>query len=168
MAVVNEEALRRAFVFPERALALVPWADPASEDDRRVLIEAEHPELEDALDRDPPELVLHGRLVNAALHVAMHQVVATQLWDDTPPQMWAAAARLSGLGYCRHDVLHMLIGVVSGEVYGLLQGQTAYDDVELERALAGLPESWHELADELPAPLAGNRQERRAAKRRRR
>ena len=31
--------------------------------------------------------------------IAMRQVVATQLWDDWPPEVWDAAQRLRDAGY---------------------------------------------------------------------
>ena len=43
------EHVRHDFVVPAEVLALLPWADPAQEDDRRALLEQEHPQLSDAL-----------------------------------------------------------------------------------------------------------------------
>jgi|SRR5450755_1181153 hypothetical protein len=31
---------------------------------------------------------------DARLHLAMHEIIATHLWDDDPPEAWGAAARL--------------------------------------------------------------------------
>ena len=31
--------------------------------------------------------------MNPRLHLKMHEIVATQLWDDSPPEVWDTAAR---------------------------------------------------------------------------
>lgn len=163
------EHARHQFVFPAEILALSPWSDPSVEDGRRELLEQEHPELADALNRDDHEVVVHGRVVNAALHLAIHQVAANQLWDDEPPELWQTAQRLTALGYSRHDVLHMLMTVVGDDVYKVLKGEPGYDDGTLTARLGALPQSWHALADvdsDLePEALPLNREQRRAAKR---
>lgn len=43
------------------------------------------------------EVIVGGQLVNAALHVSLHEIVATQLWNDDPPELWQAAVRLPAL-----------------------------------------------------------------------
>jgi hypothetical protein len=62
------------------------WLDPADPDDRRILIEAEHPELHEALREEWDEIDLHGQTMSPRLHLAMHESVANQLWDDDPPE----------------------------------------------------------------------------------
>jgi hypothetical protein len=51
----SDEAARRAFAAPRRSGALgeidLALLDPAARDDRRLLIEAEHPALAEALER---------------------------------------------------------------------------------------------------------------------
>src|SRR5487761_1014760 len=91
--------------------------DPADEDERRTLIEAEHPELRGAIEDDVREIHTGGRVVSPNLHIAMHEVVANQLWADEPPEVWQTAQRLTAAGYDRHEVLHMLGSVVAGEVW---------------------------------------------------
>lgn len=163
------EHARHEFVFPADVRALSPWSDPFVEDDRRELLEHEHPELAGAVDRDDHEVVVHGRVVNAALHLAIHQVVANQLWDNEPAQMWQTAQRLTALRYGRHDVLHMLMTVVGD--YKVLKGEPGYNDDTLIARLDALPQSWHDLADtdidvdSGPEALPPNREQRRAAKR---
>lgn len=139
------------------------WADPAEEDGRRVLIEAEHPELVTALDAGAHEVTVGGQVVNPALHLSLHQIVATQLWNDDPTELWPTAVRLTSLGYERHDVLHMLMTVVGEDVRRALVGEPIRDPAATNSALAELPESW----DGRRPAAEVNRAQRRAAARRR-
>jgi hypothetical protein len=58
------------------------YLDPADEDERRILILAEHPELHDAIEAGLDEIHQHGTTINPELHIAMHEIVANQLWHD--------------------------------------------------------------------------------------
>jgi hypothetical protein len=164
------ETARHAFVCPpgrgqwdDIDLALL---DPADEDDRRVLLEAEHPELRQALEDDVREIHAGGIAMSPRMHIAMHEIVANQLWADDPPEVWRTARRLTSAGYERHEVLHMLGSVVSAEVWRVMSGDA--HDIELVRAgLAALPESWEVLRDEVPLERSRNRAQRRAEERRR-
>ena len=91
-------------------LTLLDRIDP---DERRLLIEADHPMLPQALQDGRDEIVLDGQVVNPDLHIAPHEIVAERLWVDDPSDTWPTAQRLSELGYDRHEVLHMLMSVVS-------------------------------------------------------
>lgn len=84
-------------------------------DDRTFLIEAQHPEFEDAL-RDDQEMVVGGEQFSPRLHVTLHQVVASQLLADDPPETWQAVQRLVGLGYDWHNIIHMIAAVVSDDL----------------------------------------------------
>jgi hypothetical protein len=140
-------------------LALV---DPADRDERRLLIEAEHPMLRQALDDDLDEVVLDGQLMNPSLHIALHEIVAERLWADDPPETWRTAQRLSALGYDRHEVLHMLMSVLSGELHQAMQGPASPQDPKhTALALAALPGSWEAQREVTPT----NRAERRAQQR---
>lgn len=115
------EAARKEFACPTASGVVddidLGLLDRDDEDQRRIIIEAEHPELKQALDEDIDE-VRHGSAVmSPGLHIAMHEIVTNQLWADTPPEMWETAERLTAAGYARHDVLHMLGSVVSGQVW---------------------------------------------------
>ena len=70
--------------------------DPADEDQRELLILAEHPEYQVVLSDPMSDELVDG--TNPRLHVALHQVIANQLWDDTPPELWQAARRLLAQG----------------------------------------------------------------------
>ena len=163
---------RRRFVFPPISgtfddidLALL---DPADEHDRSVLILAEHPELQRAIDADLDEIHLHGTTMNPRLHLLMHEVVANQLWDDDPPEVLQTAQRLLAAGYERHEILHMLASVTSNTLYETLHDDRPADPEAIHQGLAALPESWEQQRAEIPAQRHANRAERRAAQRRHR
>lgn len=137
---------RRRFVCPpprgqfeEIELSLL---DPADPDDRRFLIEAEHPELVRALEEDRDEIVLHGQRMSPRLHLTLHEIVANQLWDDDPPEAWRTARRLLDLGYERHEILHMLCSAMATEVWAVLHEGRSAEPERYLRALEELPGSW--------------------------
>ena len=66
-------------------------------------------------------IVLDGHVMNPHLHIALHEVVAERLWADDPPATWSTAQHLSGLGYHRHEVLHMLMSAVGDEFFHAMQ-----------------------------------------------
>ncbi|WP_345611849.1 DUF1841 family protein [Pseudonocardia adelaidensis] len=119
---------RRMFAVPAVGTRIgdeeFPFLDPSDPDDRGMLIEGEHPQYHDAL-ADPDSGVVDG--VNPRLHIAVHEIVADQLWDDDPPQVWQAAKRLSAAGMERHDVLHAIGDVVAHHLYGALTGDGPSD-----------------------------------------
>ena len=167
-----DEAERRAFVCPlltgEFDGIDLSLLDPRNEDDRRLLITAEHPELRKSLDNDVREIHLGTNVINPRLHISMHEIVANQLWDDDPPEMWQTAVRLTEAGYERHEVLHMLASVVSEEVWNALAEHTPRDADRVRRALAALPATWEAMRKEQPAQRSRSRAERRASERRHR
>jgi len=114
---------RRMFAVPAVGTRIgdeeFPFLDPSDPDDRAMLIEGEHPQYHDAL-ADPHSGDVDG--VNPRLHVAVHEIVAEQLWNDDPPQVWQAAKRLTAAGAERHDVLHALGEVVARHLYAVLIG----------------------------------------------
>jgi hypothetical protein len=144
------------------------FLDPGDEDHRRALIEAEHPEMKEALDSDRREVRRGNETLNPALHLAMHEIVANQLLADDPPEMWQTAQRLTDAGYERHEVLHMLGSVASTQVWGALANNAPYDLERVRLELAALPESWEAQAEQWPLERSRNRAERRAEERRRR
>lgn len=121
--------------------------DPDDPDDRRVLIEAEHPELRKALRRGDDEIVLHGQPMSPRLHIVMHEIVANQLWDDDPPEVWRTVLRLRDLGHERHEILHMLCSVVAREVWTVQATAAPADPARYAAALEELPESYFALAE---------------------
>jgi hypothetical protein len=119
--------------------------DPSDPDERRLLIEAEHPELHEALDAGYDEIELDGNVMNPHLHISMHEVVANQLWDDDPPETWATAQRLTALRYERHEVLHMLASVVADQTWRTLRHRERFDLARLVAGLEDLPRSWEAM-----------------------
>jgi Domain of unknown function (DUF1841) len=112
--------------------------DPSDPDERSLLIRAAHPEL----DTDAETVTVDGRETNPRLHLAIHEVVATQLVDNEPPVVWATAQRLRRLGYGRHEILHMLGAAMTPQLWAAVHDQREYDPDEHRAALDALPESW--------------------------
>lgn len=101
--------------------ALLDRSDP---DNRRLLIEAEHPEFRDALAEGFDLEGQDGTEVNPELHIALHEILANHLWAGEPPEAWEAAQRLIARGLDRHEVLHRLMRVVSDATFAALRGST--------------------------------------------
>ncbi len=67
--------------------------DPADPDDRRIMLEFEHPGADEA-------------------HLSAHERLTERLWRGDPPQLWETAQALLDVGYERHEILHKLIDVL--------------------------------------------------------
>jgi len=124
----------------------VSLLDPTDPDERSVLIHLAHPTLDDAIDRGDDELIVDGRAMNPRLHLIIHEVVATQIIDGDPPEMFETAERLTAAGRDRHDVLHMLGSTVSEQIWSATHDRRPYDRAAHLAALAALPGSWDEMA----------------------
>jgi len=165
----REEESRRGFTLGKPTGIVdgvdVTLLDPEDQDDRRLLILADHPDLHQAIAAGKREVKRGGEVVNPELHLQMHLVVANQLWDDTPPETWDTAKRLTADGYERHEVLHMLASVISADIFDALRGRAPDAGWTLER-LAALPAGWEERRAGLGEERHANRAERRAAQRR--
>jgi hypothetical protein len=159
---------RRAFAVPalgadyDGDLGLL---DPDDEDERRMLIQAEHPEFGTAVESDLREVHVAGTNVNPVLHIAMHEIVTNRLLANEPPEMWETAQQLLAGGYERHEVMHMLASVVSAEVFDVLRDQPPHEIERVRTDLAALPESWEAQRAATPEDRHANRAERRARKR---
>jgi hypothetical protein len=115
--------------------------DPGDEDERALLIEALHPEFADALQGED-DVIIDGEPVNPGLHVAMHQVVASQLLANDPPETWRTVQRLAGRGYDWHNIMHMIASLVAEDVYGVLKENRKPDPAAYARRLNELPGDW--------------------------
>jgi len=115
--------------------------NPADEGERTFLIEAQHPEIEDAL-RSDEEMVVGGEPFSSRLHIALHQIVASQLLADDPREIWQTVQRLAGLGYDWHNVIHMIAAVVSDDVYQAMNEHRPFDPGDYARRLDELPGDW--------------------------
>jgi hypothetical protein len=142
--------------------------DPADPDDRALLFRAAHPELDTAIADGRETAVVDGQEINPRLHLALHDVVASQLIGGDPPEVWATARRLRRLGYDRHEILHMLAGAMSGELSEALQGQSGYDHAAHVAALEALPDSWERQRPGGPALPASRAAHADQGKKRRR
>lgn len=124
----HELVTRRRFAVPTAVTSIdgdEVVLDPADEDQRELLIRAEHPQYQQVLADPFSDELVEG--ANPRLHIALHQVIANQLWDDTPPEVWQAAQRLTAAGHDRHAVLHALAYELGEELYPALTGQHAPD-----------------------------------------
>ena len=115
--------------------------NPDSEDNRRVLFEAIHPQFWEALQRGGDVLVV-GEPVNPRLHVTMHEVVASQLLGDDPPETWQTVQRLAAMGYDWHNTVHMIAGLVAEDVHRLLATRERFDRSDYVQRLNELPGDW--------------------------
>jgi hypothetical protein len=126
---LQEVLERRMFTMPYFGTRIgdedYPRLDPNDPDERSILIEGEHPEYHDALEDPSFEGEIDG--VNPRLHIAMHEIVANQLWDNDPPEVWEAARRLDALGHDRHDILHAIGELVAKQLHAVLTSQQPFD-----------------------------------------
>nr|MBA2529893.1 DUF1841 family protein [Euzebyales bacterium] len=131
--------------------------DRADSDGRALLVKAEHSELGRALAQGRGEVVVDGEPMRPGLHLAMHEVVANQLWDDDPPEVWRTAQRLTVAGYERHDVLHMVISAAAEQLRQALQTGRPFDLDRYRADLDALPGSWEGLSADRRDPGGGMR-----------
>ena len=115
--------------------------NPADEDERTFLIEAQHPEFTDAL-RNDEEMTVGGEPLSPRLHIALHQIVASQLLAGDPPETWQTVQRLAGLGYDWHNIMHMVAAVVSDDIYQAMNEHRPFDPGDYARRLSELPGDW--------------------------
>jgi hypothetical protein len=69
----------------------------------------------------------------------MHQVVASQLLADEPPETWQTVLRLAGMGYDWHNIMHMIATLVSGDVYHATKEHRQFGPGDYGRRLNELP-----------------------------
>lgn len=149
----SDRERRLAFAIPQppdQDGAETELLDTTTPDERALLVRAAHPELDPELET----AVVDGREMNPRLHLTIHEIVAAQLVDDAPPEVWATAQRLRRLGYGRHEILHMLGAAMTPQLWAALHDQRDYDLDEHRAALAALPESWERARPGGPAPPA--------------
>ena len=108
-----------------------------------LLIEAQHPEMADALRTGDEIGFIGGEPINPRLHLAMHQIVANQLLADDPSETWLTVHRLAHRGYDWHNIMHMIASLVTEDVYSGPQRSTGQPDpAAYARRLNGLPGDW--------------------------
>jgi hypothetical protein len=136
--------------------------DPADPDDRALLIREAHPEL----DTERQTVTIDGSEMNPRLHLMVHEIIATQLANDDPPQVWATAQRLRRLGYGRHEILHMLSAAMAPQLWAAMRDQRDYDLEQHRSALAALPDAWERERPAAGPPSAARDPQAAARKRR--
>ena len=112
--------------------------DPAHEDERTFLIEAQHPEWEDAL-RSDEEMTVGGEPFSPRLHITLHQIVASQLLAGDSPETWQTVQRLAALGYDWHNIMHMIARVVGDDIYQAMNEHRLFDPGDYSMRLNELP-----------------------------
>lgn len=136
-------------------------------DERATLIQLAHPDLDEAIEQGVEELRVNGAPMSPRLHLTIHEIVATQIIDGDPPEVFETARRLLALGRDPHEVLHMLGSVVSTQIWTALHERHQLDREDHVAALVALPESWDEQIRSAP-PRAGGRSSTARRRRRRR
>lgn len=139
-AEVERTMDRRVFTMPYYGTTIrgedFDRLNPADPDERGLLIEGEHPEYHDALADPVGKDEVDG--VNPRLHLAMHEMIANQLWDNDPPEAWQAAQRLRELAMDRHDILHELAAVATEHLHPALVRREPFDLDAYRQALNDL------------------------------
>jgi hypothetical protein len=72
----------------------------------------------------------------------LHGVVANQLLTDDPPETWQTVQRLAGLGYDWHNVMHMIMELVTEDIYRTMAEKRPFDRADYIRRLNALPGDW--------------------------
>jgi hypothetical protein len=138
----------------------------SDEDERRILIESEHPEMRRALN-DRRDLHVGSEVINPGCISQCTRSLRIRPGLMTPREVWRTAERLLAGGHDRHEILHMLASVMSDQVWGSMTKGESFDIDRVRLELAALPESWEADRDTWPAERSRNRAQRRAEERRR-
>jgi Domain of unknown function (DUF1841) len=162
----SNEIDRKRFIADPDVLARLDFTldDLADPDVRSIVVQHEHPEFETPLRDGTSEIEMGGSTINPRLHLVVHEIVANQLWDDAPPEVWHTAVRLLGMGYDRHEVLHMLGRTVSNQVWAAWHDGEPYDPARHIAELRALPGSWEEERPRLSTERRGAPARSRARK----
>jgi hypothetical protein len=116
--------------------------DPTDEDDRHLLVLADHPEFQDAIRAEQDEVWIGHNAVNPRMHLTLHEIVANQVINDDPTLVWQTMRRLAGIGYERGEVLHMVASANSAQIWRAMTSEQPLDPADFVDALNALPGSW--------------------------
>ena len=138
------------------------------EGEEAVLAEVlkQHPEYWDVWEQAnalPPDEEILRDGVNPFVHVMIHQMVENQVADHDPPQTAETLEAMVQAGYDRHDGVHAIGALITGEIFQILKNNRPFDTADYIEAL-------RELAQTPRHPEKGprSRQHRRRRSRRRR
>lgn len=136
-----EDVERRRFAMPFGGTRVggvdYRFLDPADEDERRLLIIGEHPPAYHAVWTNPGDVEELGG-TNPRLHITIDEIVINQLWDNTPPEVWTAAQRLSSAGQSRWDVIHKIAELFARHLHPTLTRDEPFDEAAYRAGLDAL------------------------------
>lgn len=101
------------------------WADPDDPDDRSELLSAQGFGAEGS-----PQ---------AGFRLALYEVVASQIADDDPPEVWKTAQRLLNVGLDRRGVLRNLTMAFNASLLDTVRDKRSFDAAEYANLLELLP-----------------------------
>lgn len=127
--------------------------DPADQDDRGLLVRAQHPAASAAVERGDDEATEGDERFNPRMHLLMHEVVLNQLWMGEPPETRRAAERLLRAGHDHHETVHLIGSVVAGQLWSALHAREPVDPDDLAAALDELPGDSDDLSPPNPDDL---------------
>ena len=106
---------------------------------------------------------LHAKGANEIMHAGLHAVIENQLALNEPAATLPTLERLQAAGLRRHAALHLLMREMAGQLASLGEGGKVFDAAAWERSLNKL-NAVSRPERPRPTPPAGNRAQRRAAK----
>jgi len=114
------------------------------EDDDARLVQAmrEHPEYADLwgrLDELSDEQIERDG-TNPILHVHIHQLIENQIAGGEPKEVGQTVEELMRRGLSRHEAVHRVGAVVSGEIWRILKDNRPFDGQGVARQLRRLVE----------------------------
>lgn len=68
------------------------------------------------------------------------EAVENQLRDNTPPITRLTLARLQAEGYSRNDAVHLIVCVLSAEIFEMLEVKRVFDAANYASLLEALPQ----------------------------
>ncbi|MFC4085077.1 hypothetical protein [Amycolatopsis samaneae] len=126
------EALdRRMFAVPSLSTVIGDEEvdlEPTDPEQRRLLVIGEHPEYHESLASDTFDGAPRVRL-------ELKTALVDQLWENEPPEAWAAASRLRENGLEREEILDQLVDVLAGQLQETGPDRLDYDVDGYRKAL---------------------------------
>ncbi|MEA3396353.1 MAG: DUF1841 family protein [Chloroflexota bacterium] len=110
------------------------------EEARMVQVMREHPEYAALWPRldELTDAELEQGGVNPLMHIMIHTTLENQLAENNPPATGEALEALMAQGLSRHEALHRMGGVLTDEIFGVLQEGRPFDAAGYDRKLREL------------------------------